>query len=52
MITSVSIRLVDGAKPTTLAGAARIAVSGAPGSLGGNLAQPPAERFLESKADK
>ena len=51
MMTGASIRLVHGAKPATLA-AAHIATSGAPGSLVGNLAQPPAERSLDDKADK
>ena len=41
MMTSASIKLVHGTKPATLAAAAaHIAISGAPGSLVGNLAQP------------
>jgi hypothetical protein len=39
MMTSASVRLVDGAKPAMLAAAGRVAISGAPGSLVGNLAQ-------------
>jgi energy-coupling factor transporter ATP-binding protein EcfA2 len=52
VMTSAGIRLVDGAQPAKLAAAAHIPISGAPGSLVGNLAQPPAERSLDSKADK
>ena len=52
MMTSASIKLVHGTEPATLAAAAHIAISGAPGSLVGNLAQPAAERSLDSKADK
>jgi hypothetical protein len=51
MMTSASIKLVHGTKPAPLA-AAHIAISGAPGSLVGNLAQLPLSGPLDSKADK
>jgi hypothetical protein len=52
MMTSASIKLVHGTKPATLAAAARIAISGAPGSLVGSLAQLPLSGPLDSKAHK